>query len=468
MEVLKMYSDYLKDKKELMKKLVQCFTAEYDYVSCLGSDIKGKSYRVNAMQSQVNESSIERGFVIKLYKDKLYREFSFDDLTTENFAELVENIKASNKITYAYVPSDTQILNDEPLIKDFERIADDIDYSDEKIMDILINGKDIMMQQEQIVNAIAGFTKYEVSKCFVSKHRELTQHYAYYNLVAMAIARDEKTMQNAYRTIDGIKPSELFAKYDELVKETASVAKMLLKAKPVVPGVYDVITSPSISGLIAHEAFGHGVEMDMFVKNRALAKDYVGKQVASEIVSMHDGAASAINVASYFFDDDGVLASDTLIIDKGILVTGISDALSASVLKTKPTGNGRRESFSHKAYTRMTNTFFSPGTDKLEDMIKSIKHGYILYDTNNGMEDPKNWGIQCTASYGLEIKDGKLTGEAIAPVIISGYVPDLLKSITMISDDFELSGSGMCGKGHKEWVRVSDGGPYMKAQVKLG
>ena len=116
----------------------------------------------------------------------------------------------------------------------------------------------------------------------------------------------------------------------------------------------------------------------------------------------------------------------------------------------------------------MTNTFFSPGKDKLDDMIKSIEHGYILYDTNNGMEDPKNWGIQCTASYGLEIKDGKLTGEVIAPVIISGYVPDLLKSISMISDDFELSGTGMCGKGHKEWVRVSDGGPYMKAKVKLG
>ncbi|MCI5774295.1 MAG: TldD/PmbA family protein [Erysipelotrichaceae bacterium] len=463
-----MYSQYLKAKQALMKRLVATFSDEYDYVSCLGSDIKGKSYRVNALQKQVNESGIERGFVIKMYKDKLYREFSFDHLSEENFAQLVDQIQQSNMITYAYQPSDTQILADEPLVKDFERIADDVAYSDLEIMEKLTAAKDKMMACDKIVNAIAGFSKYEVSKCFISKNRELTQHYAYYNLVAVAIARDDNNMQNAYRGLDGIKPSELFAKYDELVEETASVAKMLLKAKSVVPGVYDVITSPSISGLIAHEAFGHGVEMDMFVKNRALAKDYVGKQVASKIVSMHDGAASALNVASYFFDDDGVLASDTLIIDKGILVSGISDALSASVLKSKPTGNGRRESFSHKAYTRMTNTFFSPGQDKLADMIKSIDHGYILYDTNNGMEDPKNWGIQCTASYGLEIKDGELTGEVIAPVIISGYVPELLKSISMISDDFELSGAGMCGKGHKEWVRVSDGGPYMKARVKLG
>lgn len=463
-----MYSKFLVDKKDLMKKLVDHFALEYDYVSLLGCDSQGKSYQVSSRQALVNECYLERGFVIKLYKDHLYREFSFDNLNEASFDKLINEIEQSNLITYPFDASNTSILTDEALVKDFRRNIDDQDYSDEMIMDILNEGKDLMMKQEQIVNAVARFTKYEVSKCFISKNRELTQNYSYYNLAAVAISKAENNMQNAYRTLDGIKPSELFAKFNDVALETAKTAKMLLKAKPVVPGTYDVITSPSISGLIAHEAFGHGVEMDMFVKNRALAKDYLGKYVASEIVSMHDGASSALNVASYFFDDDGVLASDTLIIDKGVLVSGISDAVAASVLKTKPTGNGRRENFAHKAYSRMTNTFFSPGNDKLEDMISSIKHGYILYDTNNGMEDPKNWGIQCTASYGLEIKDGKLTGEVIAPVIISGYVPDLLKSITMVSNDFELSGSGMCGKGHKEWVRVSDGGPYMKARVKLG
>ena len=63
------------------------------------------------------------------------------------------------------------------------------------------------------------------------------------------------------------------------------------------------------------------------------------------------------------------MAQDTVIIDKGILKTGICDAQAAMALGTKPTGNGRREKNSHKAYTRMTNTFFEPGTDKVEDMI---------------------------------------------------------------------------------------------------
>ena len=111
-------------------------------------------------------------------------------------------------------------------------------------------------------------------------------------------------------------------------------------------------------------------------------------------------------------------------------------------LNTTPTGNGRRESYQRKAYTRMTNTFFGKGKDKYEDMIKSVKYGYLLCQTNNGMEDPKNWQIQCTASYGLEIKDGEFTGKIVSPVVISGYVVDLLSSISMVSSDVHVLGSG--------------------------
>jgi len=208
--------------------------------------------------------------------------------------------------------------------------------------------------------------------------------------------------------------------------------------------------------------------MDQFVKDRALAKNFVGKPIASPITSMHDGANAVYSVASYFFDDDGVLAHDTQIIKDGILVAGLSDLTSATQLKTEPTGNGRRESYRRKAYSRMTNTFFTPGKDKFADMIASVKHGYMLFETNNGMEDPKNWQIQCTAEYGIEIVDGKLTENYVSPVVMSGYVPDLLKSISMISDEFKVFGSGFCGKGYKEWVRVSDGGPHLKVRVKLG
>ena len=360
-------------------------------------------------------------------------------------------------------------LEDAPLVQSFQRPSDLGSFSDAQLLDFCVkNQKELQAKSEYIRNALVAVSTMEVSKLFISQNRELDQNYVWINgMLVLVYQENDKTVQ-AYDFVDSDQMRDVMAalpgKMDALVKK----AHCLTLAKPIEPGMYDVITDPSITGLIAHEAFGHGVEMDQFVKDRALAKQYVGKYVASPICNMRDGAAAALSVASYFFDDDGVLAKDTQIIKDGILVAGLSDLASATQLGTVPTGNGRRESCRRKAYARMTNTFFEKGTDKLEDMIASIKHGYMLFETSNGMEDPKNWAIQCVAQYGIEIVDGKLTDNYVSPVVMSGYVPDLLKSISMISDDFEISGAGSCGKGYKEWVRVSDGGPALKARVKLG
>ena len=284
----------------------------------------------------------------------------------------------------------------------------------------------------------------------------------------VAIARKGQEIKQSYRGISSAGGMELLDGMEPLVERVANTAIELLDSEPMIPGEYECVCDPDVTGMIVHEAFGHGVEMDMFVKDRALAKSYIGKQVASELVTMHDGACVGEQTGSYFFDDEGTIAHNTVIIDKGILKTGISDIRSAEALSTPPTGNGRRESFERKAYTRMTNTFFEGGKDSVEDMIASIKYGFLLEEPSSGMEDPKNWGIQCMVSIAREIKDGKLTGKIFSPIVLTGYVPDLLKSISMMSENVQLAGGGFCGKGYKEWVKVSDGGPYIKAKIRLG
>ena len=109
------------------------------------------------------------------------------------------------------------------------------------------------------------------------------------------------------------------------------------------------------------------------------------------------------------------------------------------------------------------------GKDKLEDMIASVRRGWLLDHLNSGMEDPKNWGIQCMISRGREIVDGKLSGKVVGPILLSGYVPDILQSISMVSDTkLETAGGGYCGKGYKEFVKTSIGGTYLKAKARLG
>jgi len=463
------FSAYLDGKRADCQALVQALGRRFPYVSVLGTDVRATVVRADKRTSAVQEGSGECGFVVKMNDGRSFFEYSLDDISgdKEQLAEkIVSAVQVDPALQSAMIAPGA--LLDEPLQKDFLRETDFDQFSDEEMLALckeLVS--EIAEKDEKVLNAVAILQPFQVSKLFVSKNRMLTQHYGWANGILVAIYAGEKLVQA--RAVEG--SDHMREIVDFLKKNTGKVvdlARHLVTATPIEPGVYDVITDSSITGLIAHEAFGHGVEMDQFVKDRALAKHCMGQYVASPIVNMHDGAAATHSVASYFFDDDGVLAHDTQIIKDGILVAGLSDLASASQLGTAPTGNGRRDNYRRKAYARMTNTFFEPGKDKLEDMIASVKHGYMLFETNNGMEDPKNWQIQCTAEYGIEIVDGKLTDHYVSPVVMSGFVPDLLKSISMISDQSKVIGAGMCGKGYKEWVRVSDGGPNLKVRVKLG
>jgi TldD protein len=115
----------------------------------------------------------------------------------------------------------------------------------------------------------------------------------------------------------------------------------------------------------------------------------------------------------------------------------------------------------------MSNTFFEKGQDDPEDIIKSVDNGVYLIKGLSGMEDPKGWGIQVLVLYGKEIKGGRVTDRIFSPLGITGFVPDLLGNISMVGSDFKLD-LGTCGKGYKEYVPVSSGGPHIRTRVRLG
>ncbi|MBQ1476769.1 MAG: TldD/PmbA family protein [Erysipelotrichaceae bacterium] len=473
------FSRYLNSIYPSLEKLLRILEERYDYVSILSTDSKGLAVAISQHAKTVSNQTMtsERGNVVRVYKDGLYSEYSFNGINADKVEELAEEImttldaqlevlKAASSGIY-----ETPVLDDEPLIlyteKEAEFLPEEMDVSGmvESFTKISDQG---MTMSENIIDCMVRGQSTHINKLFLSRNRYLRQSYVYSEgMLAVVMSKEGNTRLN-YSSVSGLCGPELFRDLEGKLEETIAKGEELLNAERIVPGEYDVITSPEVTGLIAHEAFGHGVEMDMFVKGRALGAEYIGKRVGSDLVTMHEGALCAKNVTSYAFDDEGTLAGDVIEIDHGILKTGICDALSAKRLGTVATGNGKRENFEHKAYTRMTNTIFDSGEDKLEDMIASIEYGYLLDGMESGMEDPKHWGIQCIIQCGREIKDGKLTGKVVAPVIMTGYVPDLLGNISMASTDREVFGSGACGKGHKEWVKVSDGGPYLKTKARLG
>ncbi len=461
---------FVSDRINTMKSLCERLKKRFSFVGILGCNVESRAVRADKNTASVSElPETDRGYVIRMYDGGCVYEYSSDDIEdSDAFAEkaaCAATVDAGLKDRF-FPPAK---MHDEPLEKIFTREGDADDYTDGQLLGFARDlAAKTLAADGRTVNAVCLLRVMKVEKVYVGEKRTLTQRYSYANGTLAAVMKSDGRLVRVRECADSHLIKDVLGALPGRIARLTEKGGKLLHASAVVPGEYDVITDPSITGLLAHEAFGHGVEMDQFVKDRALAKYYMGKQVASPLCNMRDGAAACLSVASYFFDDDGVLAGDTRIIKDGVLVGGLCDAVSAGRLGIAPTGNGRRESHKRKAYSRMTNTFFEGGTHSLGDMIASIKHGYMLFETNNGMEDPKNWAIQCTAEYGIEIVDGVLTDNYVAPVVMSGYVPDVLQSISMVSDGVEMEGAGMCGKGYKEWVRVSDGGPCLKARMKLG
>lgn len=464
--------------KPALKNLVSELRKKYAYASVLAVQDDSRAWRINRAGKRINNVGLGggSGFVVRVFDQIGCAEYSFNEFSEEKIPEIVKTIDERIAYQTANIPDGikplpTPIPSDETatLKKVSGYAIDPRELGDEKILERLDAIRNKTLSVDGVLDAMVNVSYRKFRKLFISENRDLDQTVMWTNGAIVALALRGEEVKDAYKGFSQLGGAEILDRMEEFATEVANKAIELLSSEQMIPGEYDCICDPDTTGMIVHEAFGHGVEMDMFVKDRALAASFIDERVASDLVTMHDGNA-VDDSATMWFDDEGTLTSDTVVINGGILKKGMCDALSAARLGVKPTGNGRRESYERKVYTRMTNTYFEGAAQNvtLDEMIASIKYGFLLESPSSGMEDPKNWGIQCMVTTAREIKDGKLTGKIFSPIVLTGYVPDLLKSVSMMSGQLVTCGGGYCGKGYKEWVKVSDGGPYMKARIRLG
>ena len=464
--------------KPALKNLVSELRKKYAYASVLAVQDDSRAWKINRAGKRINNVGLGggSGYVVRVFDQIGCAEYSFNEFSEEKIPEIVKTIDERIAHQTANVPDGikplpTPIPSDETatLKKVSGYAIDPRELGDEKILERLDSIRNKTLSVDGVLDAMVNVSYRKFRKLFISENRDLDQTIMWTNGAIVALALRGEEVKDAYKGFSQLGGAEILDRMEEFATEVANKAIELLSSEQIIPGEYDCICDPDTTGMIVHEAFGHGVEMDMFVKDRALAASFIDERVASDLVTMHDGNA-VDDSATMWFDDEGTLTSDTVVINGGILKKGMCDALSAARLGVKPTGNGRRESYERKVYTRMTNTYFEGAAQNvtLNEMIASIKYGFLLESPSSGMEDPKNWGIQCMVTTAREIKDGKLTGKIFSPIVLTGYVPDLLKSVSMMSGQLVTCGGGYCGKGYKEWVKVSDGGPYMKARIRLG
>lgn len=287
-------------------------------------------------------------------------------------------------------------------------------------------------------------------------------------LIGQAIAAEGERRESAFDTRDGTGGWEILkgVDFEAFGRDIGKEAVELLDAIKPPSGLMTVVVDPAAAGLLAHEVMGHASEGDEIVKHRSFLTDQVGKRVGSPLVTMYDDGTYLGGHGSIPFDAEGTRSHKTTIIDRGVYKGYMHSLETAGTLKTAPTGNGRAQDFGRRIWVRMTNTYFAPGKDRKDDIIKDTKSGVLTRNWVSGMEDPVGGGFQAVTQSGFLIRKGELA-ERVRGMTLTGKALSILKSVDRVSREFKLSG-GTCGKGEEDYVPVADGGPYLRCKIIVG
>lgn len=246
-----------------------------------------------------------------------------------------------------------------------------------------------------------------------------------------------------------------------IAREAVRVAALNLEAIPAPAGNMTVVLGSGWPGVLIHEAVGHGLEGDF---NRTGSSNFTGKigtQVASKACTIVDDGTMAERRGSQSIDDEGNKTQRNVLIEKGILKGYMQDRQNAMLMKTQPTGNGRRESYNCLPIPRMTNTFMLPGDYDKNEIIEGVDKGIYAVNFKGGQVDITSGKFVFSTSEAYLIEHGKITAPIKGATLI-GNGPETMKQVSMVGNDLSFDkGIGVCGKAGQS-VPVGIGTPTLK------
>lgn len=244
----------------------------------------------------------------------------------------------------------------------------------------------------------------------------------------------------------------------QVAKEAVDRTLILFEAKRPPAGELPVVLAAGASGILLHEAVGHGMEADFNRKGTSIYSEMIGKKVAPDFVTIVDDGTVLNERGALNVDDEGNPCERTVLVDNGILASYLHDSISARHYKLASTGSGRRESFRHTPMPRMRCTYMEDGPHTREEIIASVKNGIVAETFTNGQVQIGAGDFTFYIKNGWLIEDGKITAP-IKDVNIIGNGPEALRNVTMAANDARLdTGGWTCGKDGQS-VPVSQGLP---------
>ena len=288
----------------------------------------------------------------------------------------------------------------------------------------------------------------------------IEQEWADWELRCSAIARNGDVVQTGRETFGSRNSYTDFLNLEPQVIGAAQRAITALDLPIVQGNSYTVVIDPILAGLFVHEAFGHLSEADMLYENPDMLETMsIGRRFGSVDLQIFDGAAIAEHRGSYLYDDEGVPATTTQLIEDGVLVGRLHSRETAGKLGEKVTGNARCLDYHYPPIVRMTNTWIGRGKTPVADLFNDIPVGVYAKNWQGGMTNGEMFTF--TAGEAWMIRNGEIA-EPVKDVTLSGNVFETLKDIEAIGNDFAWDESGGCGKGGQSGLAVGCGSPSLR------
>jgi TldD protein len=321
---------------------------------------------------------------------------------------------------------------------------------------ILLDAKKEMKGKSIISKRIFSTDSHTTKEFYSTEGADIKLEENHNYVACTSIAKDKE------RIIRGVETAGIQSGFDKIdIHKIARISKekaeRLLRADLAPKGRFRVVLDPEMTGVFAHEALGHAAEADSVVDRESILSNKTGKKIGSQMITIVDDPTAGY-FGAYAFDDEGVEAKKTVIMEKGILKNFMNSRETARDTKQTPNGHARASGYDEPPIVRMSNTFLLPGKDKKEDVF-DLKKGIYIKGMRGGSVDIFSGGFMFKAEEAYEIKNGEI-GNVLRDAAISGNILRTLNNVEAVGRDFDTS-PGMCGKGGQD-VPVSDGGPHIR------
>ena len=422
------FKETTKNLKEIIDNLDKKREYEFHFHSADGADVTSRFGDVENIQYHNDEA-----LTVTCIDGKRKGVASTNNLSDESIELTIEK----SKTIASFLETDKhQGLAKENLINEFD-IDCGINFPQELSTEELVNmtiecEKSALDYDKRINNSEGSEYAYSQSNNLILNSHGAAGSYSStsYTLSCVVIAEEEGLKERDYafstrRSFNQIGDPKAIG------HESAKKVISRLGAKSISTRKCPIILTPELSaGLFS--SFLSAINGNNIYKKNSFLRDFINKKVFSDHISISEQPNLKEGLGSRPFDSEGVITSDKLIVEDGVLNTYLLDTYSASQLSLKSTGN-----------SGYSNILINSTKPMMSNLVESIDNGIMVTELMGSGANMLT-GDYSRGAFGYLIENGKISYPVTNFTIASNMI-EMFKNIEEIGNDYYLNSKIKCG-----------------------